>query len=435
MDENTASNFRLKRGKLLLGMHDVFFSVNIACAVIYALSLYVSRSITQWTPQNDSGYYFLRAAARMSDILHVGTRAPVTTNAVARLDSILFNQTVIALVFVVSICSAAALVFLLVRICALGSRYPASFRRIAGAVALFATPTCCLLVLALTRTWPTGMDSGTSPSGQAFLVVTAGELLCFLVLLLLNFKLVRWPAIFASASVLLFLLHFAFWSRILFPNILIYLRGSLALYPIHFGLWLVPSAGAAFLLYVWPGPAADLGPTAESHIGKWTLLPAALGLAALLAIWLPPGNQSLPQPKDLKSVVITLSRGPCLGSCPSYTVTIQGDGKVEYIARNNVKLRGSQSSALSAEQLAQVLQRLDQARFFALEDRAFSWCFDTSSVAVAVSFDGRTKTVVSDGGCTGATSGLQNQFVQAAYEIDKIVGSDRWVQCDGHCLD
>jgi hypothetical protein len=118
-DENTGSSFRLKRAKLLLRLHDVFFSVNVACAVAYALSLYVSRSMTPWTPQNDSGYYFLRAAVRISDILHLGIRAPVTTNTVARVDSILFNRTAIALVFVVSICSAAALVFLLVRFCAL----------------------------------------------------------------------------------------------------------------------------------------------------------------------------------------------------------------------------------------------------------------------------------------------------------------------------
>jgi hypothetical protein len=431
MDENTGSSLRLKRGKLLLRLHDVFFSVNVACAVAYALSLYVSRSMTPWTPQNDSGYYFLRAAVRVSDILHLGIRAPVTTNTVARVDSILFNRTAIALVFVVSICSAAALVFLLVRFCALSSRYPAAFCRLAGAVALFATPACCLVVLMLTRTWPTGMDPGTSPSGQALLVITAGELSCFLALLLLTFKLSRWRAIFVSASVLLSLLHFAFWSLILLPNVLIYLRGSLALYPIHSALWLLPSAGAAFLLYVWPGPGADLAPTAERHVGIWTLLPAVLGLAALVAIWHPTSSRTMVQPKDMKSVVIKLSRGPR----PSYTITIQGDGKVEYVGERDVKVRGTQTATLNSEQLTQVLRRLDQSHFFALEDRAFSWCFDTPGVAVAVSFDGRTKTVVSDGGCTGAKSGMQDQFVQAAHDIDKIVGTDQWVRCDGYCRD
>jgi hypothetical protein len=167
----------------------------------------------------------------------------------------------------------------------------------------------------------------------------------------------------------------------------------------------------------------------------WTLLPAVLGLAALVAIWHPTRSRPLLQPKDLKSVVIKLSRGPCRGSCPSYTITIHGDGNVEYVGERNARVKGSQTATLSAEQLAQVLQRLDESHFFALEDRAFSWCFDTSSVAVTVSFDGRTKTVVSDGGCTGAKSGAQTKFVRAATDIDKIVDSDQWVRCDRRCRD
>jgi hypothetical protein len=30
---------------------------------------------------------------------------------------------------------------------------------------------------------------------------------------------------------------------------------------------------------------------------------------------------------------------------------------------------------------------------------------------------------------------MQDQFVQAAHDIDKIVGTDQWVRCDGYCRD
>jgi hypothetical protein len=98
-----------------------------------------------------------------------------------------------------------------------------------------------------------------------------------------------------------------------------------------------------------------------------------------------------------------------------------------------VGVPGSQTITINREQVIKVVQSLDRVRFFALEDRAFMWCFDTGSVTVTVSGDGTTKRVASDDSCTGAKSGLQAQFVKSAAEIDTIVGSNRWIDCDGPC--
>ena len=92
-----------------------------------------------------------------------------------------------------------------------------------------------------------------------------------------------------------------------------------------------------------------------------------------------------------------------------------------------------QVDRLGREQVIAVLQSLDRARFPALEDRAFTWCFDSASVGISVSADGSTKRVVSDSYCDGAKTGAQAQFVQAAHEIDAILDSKRWVSCDGPC--
>lgn len=111
-----------------------------------------------------------------------------------------------------------------------------------------------------------------------------------------------------------------------------------------------------------------------------------------------------------------------MGSCPVYVVTVHGNGDVEYVGTRFVRTKGLQKTKVKPEQVAQMLDVLGRASLFALKDRAFSWCFDTPRVSVSVSTDGHGKRVSSDASCSGAKSGLQARFVQAADQIDKIFG-------------
>ena len=43
---------------------------------------------------------------------------------------------------------------------------------------------------------------------------------------------------------------------------------------------------------------------------------------------------------------ITLERQPCFGFCPVYTLTIHGDGQVEYDGLNHVEVTGPQTAAI-----------------------------------------------------------------------------------------
>jgi hypothetical protein len=85
------------------------------------------------------------------------------------------------------------------------------------------------------------------------------------------------------------------------------------------------------------------------------------------------------------------------------------------------------------EKLMRVLRDLDRMRFFAVEDRAFQWCVDSSSASISVSVDGRQKRVTTDNCNIGAEGGTKARFLQIADEIDTITGSEQWVQCNGLC--
>jgi len=54
-------------------------------------------------------------------------------------------------------------------------------------------------------------------------------------------------------------------------------------------------------------------------------------------------------------------------------------------------------------------------------------------VRVFVSIDGKANEVSSDAYYFGAKSWPQDLFVRTAAEFDKVIGSDRWVKCDGSC--
>lgn len=429
MDADSAS---ARRAHLLDGMQELFLSANIACALGYALSFYISHNAILEPPQNDSSYYFLRGAVRVNDLLHLGATSAVSTEAVARRDSIIWNHLAIATTFVVTICAATALLLLLVRAFGIRSRYPSAFRRAAALVALFAAPSGHVLVLLATWNWPSGLDM-VSPSPdhslQTFLV---SALIAEVTGLAALFAIRRKRGLSRTASVFFLLLHSAFWGAFLFSALPVYLREARILYLVHVALWLAPSAGAALLLYVWPTASASRDSETTNRIRKWTLIPAALGVIALLVIWMPHRDHSPSQPKDLQSAVIELSRGYCFGSCPVYMIRLHGDGDMEFIGKQSVRVEGTQTAKLSPGQFLQAMEILNRAHFASLDDRAFSWCFDTPTVSVAVSMDGYSKLVSSDAGCVGAKSGVQARFVQATEDFEKLVGTERWVRCEGH---
>jgi hypothetical protein len=162
---------------------------------------------------------------------------------------------------------------------------------------------------------------------------------------------------------------------------------------------------------------------------------AASGVSLLLLakLWLPSGGYSLVRAKHPELLSIKMSRDRCRGSCPVYSVTVHGGGKVEYVGEQFVRDRGPHMESLSKDQLQTLLQKFDGANFFALEDRAFAWGSDTPRVRVSISIDGRAKEVSSDAFYVGAKFGPQDLFVRAAAELDKVVASGRWVKRDGSC--
>jgi len=73
-------------------------------------------------------------------------------------------------------------------------------------------------------------------------------------------------------------------------------------------------------------------------------------------------------PQDLSDVVITLERTPCFGSCPVYSVTIRGDGRVEYIGKKFVRLTGRQDINVPVYKIQELVQQFYDIDYFSMKD-------------------------------------------------------------------
>lgn len=408
-------------------LHEIIFGLNIASALGYALLVYISRNQASMTPANDSTYYFLLGAFRINDFLHVRSIKTVATSALARQFPSRWSQLGEELAVIVTVLGATAFLLLLLRLFGRTSTYRALLNSVALVTALFAAPACYLCVSKLTWNWLREPISPVrSPFWQSFpAVVFAAEILCLCALMIFYRKRPR----FNRLTIGLLISHYAFWTPVLLAEIRI---SFYPLYTPYLLLFVFPLSISVWLLHrerLFRRPEENN----RGEAGRWTWVLAVAALAALSAIWSPSRALGLAHPRDLDSLTVQLSRGPCYGSCPSYTITIHGNGLVEYMGQRHSKIQGQEKGSINREQVIDLLRILDRVRFMSLEDRAFCWGFDSPSVEIVVSVDGSTKGVVSDSEFVGAKTGHQAHFVEAAGEIDKIVGSAQWVDCDGPC--
>ena len=57
---------------------------------------------------------------------------------------------------------------------------------------------------------------------------------------------------------------------------------------------------------------------------------------------------------------------------PSYSLTITGDGKVQYNGIKNVKVQGQRTVMISPEDITEIVDRLEMIYFFSLKDKYLS---------------------------------------------------------------
>lgn len=413
-------------GKLRI-IHEIALSANLAFAIVYAFLANVFTNNKRATRMDDSSYFFLRGVFRVMDLLHLHYVSPVSANRMAR-DYSPYNKIVIAAeicIFVTTVC-ITFLFFLLLRFARKSRAGQPLLIWTEGAASFFVVPAAWLIVSMRGSLWTShgAVSTWWFVWHDPLFDVLAGEFLgsCILVVFSRNHTISTWTLSVIAT------IHAVFWLFVMWPHSDVYFGEIRSLNALIFSF---PAAVVAWIVYC-KRLDADL-PRPQTTVGFSARAAALVSLATLLLIWSPNVFAKFSARNNGDGILAELSRGGCYGSCPSYTIKIHGNGLVEYTGKFYVGVQGPQTENINSAQVAQVMQSLAKSRLDTLDDRAFAWCFDTASVALALTVYGKTRRVDSDSFCVGSKSGVQANFVKAAAEIDQIVGSARWVHCDRDC--
>lgn len=131
-----------------------------------------------------------------------------------------------------------------------------------------------------------------------------------------------------------------------------------------------------------------------------------------------------PEIKDWDSLVITLDRTMCFGTCPDYRVEIRGDGSVTYEGRHYVEVTGTQSAKIPVEAVHALFEKFRDAEFFWSQDEYAAEITDFPTYEVSISFDGVNKSIRD---YAGTKAGMPGVFVELENAIDETANTAQWI--------
>jgi hypothetical protein len=416
--------------KLFSSLLELTLAANLAFAFVGALLAHIANNESrQMMPRNtvsdDSTYIFNRAIFRISDLLHLPSSNPVTTSTVARN----FDHSG-KLIFAAEVCIVIVTLAVAVLLLPFQQKLLAVLRNrglatwYAGITALFAVPVLNLAVMIHDKGSydPHGLAITAPDRIHFFTLVFIGELIGVAILIVAN----QWRALSLSVLSLLSLLHCAFWIWAFRPRFATYFGDPKSPSVLLFFFPIATLAWLFFLASQRSHHATDSrSPYRKSLSLRLSALAASFSLVLLFA---PNVFATFPIAKSPASQAVEISRGPCFGSCPVYTIRVHGNGLVEYSywwTRRGL-LRDprwdTQTRFISQAQFDLIMDIVRSTQLQRLDQRAFDGCSDTPSFSLAVITDQETIRVTGDADCVGSRSGVQADVVTAITAIEKIVG-------------
>jgi hypothetical protein len=141
------------------------------------------------------------------------------------------------------------------------------------------------------------------------------------------------------------------------------------------------------------------------------------------------GQSASEIPGDL---VITLQRTPCFGTCPSYSVTLYGNGSYVFNGTRCVMVKGLRKGTITRVSVKRLVMEFGAANFSHLRDSYEDMVItDMPSAILSFTANGTTKTVFhyhGDLNAPGNLSTLEDR-VDSAVNSKRFIGSRKDMRC------
>lgn len=128
---------------------------------------------------------------------------------------------------------------------------------------------------------------------------------------------------------------------------------------------------------------------------------------------------------------LSLQRTNCLGPCPTYIVSIDQSGAVDWLGQACVLTEGAEQEAYTAQQASAVFEALIDGDFWGFRDSyvsaddGCSTSSDSPLVTISLTNSGYDKTIRHSTGCYNL-DGL-DELVALEDGLDVLLQTDRWV--------
>lgn len=139
----------------------------------------------------------------------------------------------------------------------------------------------------------------------------------------------------------------------------------------------------------------------------------------------PSSQAPFPEIRDWNSLRITLRRTRCYGTCPSYALTISGDGNVTYSGDAYVRFCGDLHGHVSQDAIQQLLRLFKTADYFNVFDRYAMGVTDAPTYTTSIAFDGKSKSVID---YDGVWVGMPEAVLDIETAVDRLAGPHVWAK-------
>lgn len=121
---------------------------------------------------------------------------------------------------------------------------------------------------------------------------------------------------------------------------------------------------------------------------------------------------------------ITLERTACFGTCPTYRITLRGDGLVTYDGGFNVAFGGRVEEHVDPAAAGALIEQFRAAQFFGLDDRYAANVTDLPSTILGLRL-GKARKSVTD--YAGLYDGMPAAVLDLQQAVEGLARSRRWV--------